>query len=355
VSAARFPLEHPLHQVPGSIGPTATIISVEPQTILASKEFEPPEFSPRHDQSMTRTDSPTVSVCIPAYNEERNIGPLLRFLQTQGVQPGVLVEVLVDVSGSTDRTRDEVAECQRRWSLVRMIDSGARDGLLFAVNRLIQTARGDIVIRVDADVRLDDRTLEQLVGALHAPDAGIASPRIVPGPSASTLVDRASEAEWALHHRVSLAYPKTTLVQAFRRLPITLPPESGLEDAGLQEQITALGYRAVYVPEATVSVLPPPTVRGMMLQRIRTVQHIRDHLVRGYQAPSTAKFGTVWRAICSSIRNRDTTLRALGTFAVIELLARAAARASILGLREPSFLWEPIEGTKEIDWTAAAR
>ncbi|HEY6237872.1 MAG TPA: glycosyltransferase, partial [Thermoplasmata archaeon] len=284
---------------------------------------------------------PRVSICIPAYNEERNIGSLLGFLRTERISNGNLLEVLVEVSGSTDSTRDIVAEWSARWPLVRVLDGRERDGLLSALNRLIQTARGDVVVRVDADVRPGDGCLEQLLGALGAPDAGIASPRVVPEPSSSRLVDRASEAEWAVHHRVSLSEPKTTLVQAFRRLPIVLPSESGLEDAGLQQQVTALGYRAVYVPGATVSVVPPSTVRGMMFQRIRTVQHLHDHLVRGYQAPSTAKLSTVCSAVASSIRNRDTSLRALATFGVIELLARAAALASVLGIREPSFLWEP--------------
>jgi hypothetical protein len=303
---------------------------------------------------MDSPDSPTVSVVIPAYNEERNLGHLLQYLRDHPLGRGSLVEVLVEVSGSTDETLRVAREWNARWTVVRVVDTGARDGLLVALDRMIQMARGQVIVRIDADVRLGERCLDLLIGAVADPAVGIAGPRIMPGSSRSALVRAASNAEWAIHDQVCRIRPKTTVVQAFRRSQVTIPADSGLEDAGLQDHVVALGRRAVYVPGAMVWILPPPNVRGMLQQRMRTVQHIQDHLDRGYPRPPTADPLCVARAVLEVIRLRGASVGALVLFSVVEFLARSVAGTSALASKQAAFHWEPIEGTKDIDWSGAA-
>jgi biofilm PGA synthesis N-glycosyltransferase PgaC len=51
-----------------------------------------------------------VSIAVPAYNEERNIGELLDTLRAQRVKRAKIVEVVVVASGCTDRTAEIVRE-----------------------------------------------------------------------------------------------------------------------------------------------------------------------------------------------------------------------------------------------------
>lgn len=300
------------------------------------------------------TVGPAVSVCIPAYNEERNIAQLLRFLRDCTALIPNIAEILVDVSGSTDGTRALVRNAATEWPVVRAIDSGHRDGLLKALDRLIGESKGDIVVRMDADVVLSPGALAQLVAALADPTVGIVGGRICPARGRSRWVNLVSDAEWEVHHQVCLLRPKTTVVQAFRPKFLRLPSDSGLEDAALQDCIESSGYRAAYVADAEVQIMPPSTVRGMLSQRVRTDLHTRNHIQEGYPVPSTASVRTVSGALINAVKQRRTSLFGLALFLGSELSVRLFANLRSRFAATAAFRWDPIEGTKDLDWAVGS-
>lgn len=87
-----------------------------------------------------------ISVVIPAYNEEKYLGPCLDAVQ-RNVLPHVR-EVLVIDNASTDRT----GEVARSYPGVRVIRED-RKGLAYARQRGFEESRGDIVAFIDADTR----------------------------------------------------------------------------------------------------------------------------------------------------------------------------------------------------------
>ncbi|MCI4335704.1 MAG: glycosyltransferase [Thermoplasmata archaeon] len=291
-----------------------------------------------------------MSVCIPAYNEERNLGALLTRLEQSPLVTGELVEILIESSGSTDLTATIARSWATRWGVVRLLEPGARMGLFAALERLISAARGEVVIRLDADVRLDGAVLDQLVEALEPPASGIAGPRIVPLPSPSRLVSGASAAEWALHHQVSLLCPKTTIVQAFRRMDAPFDVGNRLEDAALQADVERTGRKAVYVPTAIVYISPPSDMRGFVAQRARTIRIIQGYLRQGHARPATASPSIVWRALWAEVQGRDTPIASLALFGAVELFSRTLAWVRGPGAAGSAPLWEPVEGTKEPGW-----
>lgn len=88
----------------------------------------------------------TVSVVIPAYNEEKNIEEML--LRTHSTMEGIGVpyEVLVVDDGSTDRTRF-LAERHK----VTLVANGKNRGKGHALKMGFQKASGDIIVTIDAD------------------------------------------------------------------------------------------------------------------------------------------------------------------------------------------------------------
>jgi glycosyltransferase involved in cell wall biosynthesis len=293
---------------------------------------------------------PSISVCIPAYNEEKNIGKVLEFLRAEASRTPGLNEVLVDVSGSTDRTAQIVSRVASTWNVVTMVDVGERDGLLRALDRLMQLSKGDIVVRMDADIHPRTDTITRLLAALTGSRAGIVGPRVVVSMGHSRIVNRISAAEWELHHQVSLRHPKTTLLQVFRRETAHLPTDAGAEDAALQEVAERIGQRAIYAEDAIISVMPPSNLRALLLQRIRTIQALRLHVKRGHTPPATASPRIVTRAVAQVIRDRSVPLADLLSFLLVESSARAWA---VLGSVVPGtsdFVWAPVDGTKDIDW-----
>ena len=98
---------------------------------------------------------PSVSVLVPARNEEENIRQILEsVLRCEGVD----LEVLVWDDGSTDRTAQVVRSVELNDARVRLLSGvGLPDGWAgkqHACQRLSEAAKGDVLVFLDADVRL---------------------------------------------------------------------------------------------------------------------------------------------------------------------------------------------------------
>jgi len=86
---------------------------------------------------------PSVSIVIPAYNEENYLRACLEAIARQTVQP---LEVIVVDNNSTDQT----AEIARSFPFVTLVQE-KRQGVVFARDRGFHAARGDIIGRIDVD------------------------------------------------------------------------------------------------------------------------------------------------------------------------------------------------------------
>ncbi len=87
-----------------------------------------------------------ISIVIPAYNEEKFIGPCLKSVLREAHCYGNDAEVLVVNNASTDKTRQVACG----YPGVRVIDE-PRKGLSRARHRGYLESRGDLVVNVDAD------------------------------------------------------------------------------------------------------------------------------------------------------------------------------------------------------------
>src|SRR2546421_8227865 len=86
----------------------------------------------------------SVSIVIPAYNEERHLAACLGAIAKQTAP---LLEVIVVDNNSSDRT----AEIAGKYPFVRVVPE-TRQGIVFARNAGFNAARGDIIARIDADI-----------------------------------------------------------------------------------------------------------------------------------------------------------------------------------------------------------
>jgi len=119
-----------------------------------------------------------LSVVIPAYNEERRIGPTLERVVAYLGEHRWQSEILVVVDGSRDRT----AEIVRRVATplpVRVLDSGVNRGKGSCVRRGMLEARGDFRIFSDADLSTPIEEVERLVATVaDGYDVAIGSRRL---------------------------------------------------------------------------------------------------------------------------------------------------------------------------------
>ncbi len=111
---------------------------------------------------------PIVSIIVPCFNEEKTIRILLDALLGQ-TYPVAEMEVVIADGHSEDNTRDEIAAFQDAHPEldVNVIDNDARI-IPAGLNRAINAARGEIIVRMDAHSAPAPDYVERCVDALRA-------------------------------------------------------------------------------------------------------------------------------------------------------------------------------------------
>jgi dolichol-phosphate mannosyltransferase len=154
---------------------------------------------------MKSTENP-VSIIVPTLNEEQNILPLVSEITACAVP---FREILFVDDHSTDATRDKIRALAENQPIRLVEQDGAGPGLAGAIMAGARTARGEILLVMDADLSHPPDRIKDLVAPLLAGTADL-----VVG---SRYVKGGSTPGWPAWRRVvsqtgaALAYPLTGL------------------------------------------------------------------------------------------------------------------------------------------------
>lgn len=130
---------------------------------------------------------PMVSVLVVAHNEEAFMQARLENLLALEY-PRDRVEFVVASDGSTDRTNEIVRRFASQGVSLREISS--RGGKTAALNEVIPSLRGDIVVLSDANTMMEPTAVRQMVRWFAAADIGVVCGRLVlTDPVTGTNVD----------------------------------------------------------------------------------------------------------------------------------------------------------------------
>lgn len=114
----------------------------------------------------------SLSIIVPAYNEERRLPASLRtlseYLKTRQFRQS---EILVVDDGSRDGTAKLVREISRQLPLVRLLSNPANHGKGYVVRQGMREARFDWVLFTDADLSTPIEDLSRLEAAIAASGA----------------------------------------------------------------------------------------------------------------------------------------------------------------------------------------
>jgi len=126
--------------------------------------FKMPKLNSGIDQAES-DENLTVSIVIPARNEENNISNILQDLMNQHYQ---LKEIICVDDGSTDGTAEIIKEFSKNGKYkiktieVEKLPAGWK-GKTWACQNGASVARGELLLFIDADVRLSKKSIELLV------------------------------------------------------------------------------------------------------------------------------------------------------------------------------------------------
>jgi glycosyltransferase involved in cell wall biosynthesis len=113
----------------------------------------------------------SLSVAIPAFNEERNIeGTVAVLIASAAKVPDLRIEILVVDDGSTDRTAEIVRNLSQQGNSIRLIQNTINMGLGASIRRAIDSAQGDKFLIIPADNDIPANTLELLLKNAYAAD-----------------------------------------------------------------------------------------------------------------------------------------------------------------------------------------
>lgn len=123
----------------------------------------------------------TVTVLIPCRNEENYISACLDSILSNDF-PKDRLEIIVLDGMSSDRTRSLVLDYCKRHPFIKLIENGAKT-VPAGLNRGIQEAAGDILVRMDAHSEYPPTYIRDCVALLESTGAGNAGGRFVAVPN----------------------------------------------------------------------------------------------------------------------------------------------------------------------------
>ncbi len=224
---------------------------------------------------------PTLSITVPAYNEEAQIRETLESLVAVDY-PEDRRQILVVSDGSTDETDRIVSEYEDRG--VELLRMPERVGKSAAENAARHHLWGDIVVNTDASVRIEPGAVRELVARFSDPTVGVASGRDVSVERGPTSRNRGEAGYvgyemWVrdLETRAGGIVGASGSLYAIRReLHDVEVPEHLSRDFMSALTARERGFRAVSVPGALCHVPRTSSLRGEYRRKIRTI-------VRGIQ------------------------------------------------------------------------
>ena len=218
----------------------------------------------------------TVSVIIPAFNEESVIASTVRGILNCSYRD---LNVVVVDDGSQDKTFEVLSANfgdDPRVDLIRVTNGGKANALNFGLAK----AKGEIIVALDADTQFNRDTIGRLLRWFSDKDVGAVAGNAKVG-NRINMITRWQALEYVvaqnLERRALAALGTLTVIPgavgAWRRSVLLelggFRSDTLAEDQDLTIAVQRAGYRVVFDSSAIAWTEAPATVRGLAKQRFR--------------------------------------------------------------------------------------
>jgi glycosyltransferase involved in cell wall biosynthesis len=322
---------------------------LDPPTLRFTRPAIPAQRAPARPAA-PRTTVSTVTVIVPAYNEEEGIASTIEGLLAQDAPEWLrITDVVVVVNNSTDRT----AEIARRYpvTVLEMLHNPHKKS--GAMNHgWQQHGRGsDFVLTMDADTVLLPDTVEKMAKELvENPVLGAVCSRYW-AKEGRGLVRRLQRLEYARYDdlrelrgwKVNVAsgaaamYRQLALqeVVELRGKPEPWDNESLIEDYALTLDLKSRGWKVGAAREAHVYTEPPTTFRALWRQRLRWGRGGMDECLKRGWTRATRRDILAYALFSMSVFFRVLWIVML----VLMLVYAVPLRYALIGLVPVAVMW----------------
>ena len=240
--------------------------------------------------------TPTVSVIIAAYNEERDLAAKLE--NTLALDyPKEQLEIIVTSDCSSDRT-DEIAHSFASRG-VRVHRQQERHGKTAAQNAAVEKARGEILVFSDATTHYQLDVLRLMMPAFADQTVGCVTGRVIYQDEKVSSVGAGTQSYW--NYEFFLKRHESAIcsligvcgcMYAVRKSAYVPLYNDACSDFIIATTMVEQGLRAVYVPEAVCLEEPNRQARKELAARVRIISQTFADLWRnrGVLNPFTSGF-----------------------------------------------------------------
>ncbi|UCE92186.1 MAG: glycosyltransferase family 2 protein [Methanobacteriota archaeon] len=144
-------------------------------------------------EEIRRGGGPTISVVIPTYNEKPNLRELVSRIDAACREKGMEAEMVIVDDNSPDGTGDAAEELGKEFN-VKVVHREGKLGLSTAVLEGFETATGDVLVVMDADLSHPPEKVPELAEKIVSGEAGMAV--------GSRYVEGGRVENWPLHRRL---------------------------------------------------------------------------------------------------------------------------------------------------------
>lgn len=228
-------------------------------------------------------DPPTASVVLPTFDEAAIVERKLQELASLEY-PAERLEIVV-ADDSTDATPDLVESFAADVPIPVTLVRGEREGVATAVNRAVEAASHDVVLRTDCDAELAPDALRRAVGTLARPDVGL-----VTGQQTAVVGDgSAVEADYrgllgrvqAVETRIDSVFIVHGPCCVFRAADFEpLPADTVADDTAIGVAIRRAGKRVVVDPRVAFAEAGASGLRARRSRKDRRALGLLQQLVR---------------------------------------------------------------------------
>jgi len=250
---------------------------------------------------------PTVSIIIPAFNEEKVIFRKLKSI-SEIKYPKEKIEILIVDDGSTDNTVQIVQSFLASNSSgipFSFLSINERSGKSNALNYAFKFCKGDIIVISDADVFFEKDSILHMVANFNDSRVGAVSGMEVMLNPDYTSATKMEQGYRSFYNTLRLGETNLDSVlmcesgfSAYRKqLLEELPKKCVCDDMELTLRTREKGFKAIYDPCVKFYEYSPLTLRSKIKQKIRRGQGNQQTLVRFAHMMFKQKYGNFAKVV----------------------------------------------------------
>lgn len=294
-----------------------------------------------------------VSICIPVYNEEKNIGRLLDSIMKQELKNVSINEIIIVSSGSSDDTDDMVKNYQNIDKRVFLLRQKEREGKASAINLFLEDINNgrcsdsNLIIVSSGDVIFEKNTVENLCNKFSDNDIGLTSANPIPiNGTKESLTRYLGHMHWKLHNK----FGRHGETIAFRRSLVSrLSITTAVDEGWIEAIINNKGYQMTHVDNANIFNKCPETISDFIKQRRRIYSGHLDLEKRvNYKVSSSVLSTETVKILLGECINNVPKFHYFLGYIMLEMYGRLLGSYDFYIKNKNHYIWEIAETTKDL-------